>query len=794
MGANLKNAIQSEVVKYKKENSSLHSSPSYVPANEFQIISILESYGFTVKGKYIYKKTNRKLEVCGNFNESSIYFHASNNIYPFEPSKLYSFSSLAKGFNTSIVDLAELERISAKRKAEKQNEKPKKIISFQEYLSTTNENHNFNLQKVIDKFHLVYKNSLVTIPLVWENDNNVRSKYGNTYFPILNEKNELITSQIIPYNSDLKRDRSKNIYYTASAGVIGLYRRNLYNQKLKTIIVESPKLAELGALILPRFNWFATNGKERLKTIDLSFLDAENTFILPDTDAFIEWKDIALINNFNVIDIFQLAAAELPNEIQHKYSDFADFITDYLNGNTETEGVFYFIYDALLNLNIYDDVASVELDNYSSEFGFSEKKKTNSIFISSIPKHFSAETKGIYKKCSASGFNIQTKYFKIYDQSFESISASFNINEDQKEDQFINNLSKCFRVIRYLNKDAYLSKFEYILNHIQANGNYHFNRRYIYDILINSWNEIDDLHIDDLIKIRNYKYIGSQNIDIQIFLDELRKAKKIFKINTQLNQLKKLIEVGKNKDFHFIDKKSLGVTRLAGNEYISSLVDRYNIATIGSTNSSILKFVQKNVLFINSIYREHTKRDKTIKLNIFKLSNELNVSRKVLKKVLEVERNDTEITILLNEINYYLDYNQEFEVKKTIIKNRVYNSVFPIPMYSQKKELSWSDAFVINNITRVEVININNEWKVKELPPIEFENSSLNCDLEQAIKGDYKFITSWYLFQNPSISNEDRELLKNDIQRTANYVKDLFYSDLSIKWNIKQFFALRQTA
>jgi hypothetical protein len=43
MRANLKNAIQSEAVKYKKQNSSLHSSPSYVRTNDVRTLVLSNS-------------------------------------------------------------------------------------------------------------------------------------------------------------------------------------------------------------------------------------------------------------------------------------------------------------------------------------------------------------------------------------------------------------------------------------------------------------------------------------------------------------------------------------------------------------------------------------------------------------------------------------------------------------------------------------------------------------------------------------------------------------------------------
>ena len=299
MSTKKENNVPKYVSTYETSTRTNNVRTSYQPINEIQIISILEGYSFEVKGKYIYKRSqSNRLEVCGNFNEASIYFHASNNIFPFESGTSYSFQKLAKGFNTSLVSNYELEQISKKRNQEKLQEKPKKTINFDEYLATTNENHNFNLQLLLNSYHSNSINNLISVPKVWSNENNVRGKWNKTYFPLLNENEKFITAQIIDYKSDLKRNRDTNIYFLASNGNIGLYRRNLYDETLKTIIVESPKLAELGALILPKFNWFATIGKEKLNTLDLSFLNPGTTYILPDYDAFDEWVNISVNKSY----------------------------------------------------------------------------------------------------------------------------------------------------------------------------------------------------------------------------------------------------------------------------------------------------------------------------------------------------------------------------------------------------------------------------------------------------------------------------------------------------------------
>lgn len=736
-----------------------------VNVSEIQIISILEGYSFEVKGKYIYKRSqSNRLEVCGNFNEASIYFHASNNIYPFESGVPYSFQKLAKGFNTSLVSNYELEQISKKRNQEKLQEKPKKTINFDEYLATTNENHNFNLQLLLNSYHNNSINNLISVPKVWSNENNVRGKWNKTYFPLLNENEKFITAQIIDYKSDLKRNRDTNIYFLASNGNIGLYRRNLYDETLKTIIVESPKLAELGALILPKFNWFATIGKEKLNILDLSFLSPGTTYILPDYDAFDEWKNIAVNKwNFEVLDIFQKEIENFSIDIQKEYSDFADLILHYLQCKSDNRinKSFYKIYSSLINLQLEDENLllqnSPQIDAYDCDFGFGEKKRKNERFVSSIPKGFCEDTRGIYKQSNEKGLSkVRTEYFEVFESNFDLISASFNICKEQTEEQFVLNLEKCFRVLRYLNKDTYLFLFDIVLAHVQTKGNYIFNQSYIRNKLIEQWEWIDPLYIDDLIKQRNYNCVKFEAIDIYTFLAELRKAKKLSKINLQLKAIKEIVKSG-IKNIKFIEKKDLGIKKKVGNEYIFNLINRFNIASIGSSDKRIVGVVQILVLYnielIKGYYFLHNK-----KISVNKVFEITKINRRTLVKLSKFERNNNVIENIYLEINYLIDNCNSFEFNRIEVKGKIYNSVSPLfKAAAELKHIELKDAFDCE---------------------LDLSNSILHCDIEEAYNRGMDFYISWYLFNNNVIDEVDRSYIKD-------YRYDLFHRD----WNPMQMVA-----
>lgn len=764
MSVKEQNNVPKYVSTYETSTRTNNVRTSYQPINEIQIISILEGYGFEVKGKYIYKRSqSNRLEVCGNFNEASIYFHASNNIFPFESGTSYSFQKLAKGFNTSLVSNFELEQITKKRNQEKLQEKPKKTINFDEYLATTNENHNFNLQLLLNSYHNNSINNLISVPKVWNNENNVKGKWNKTYFPLLNENEKFITAQIIDYKSDLKRNRDTNIYFLASNGNIGLYRRNLYDETLKTIIVESPKLAELGALILPKFNWFATIGKEKLNTLDLSFLNPGTTYILPDYDAFDEWANIAVNKwNFEVLDIFQKEIENFAIDIQKEYSDFADLILHYLQCKSDNRinKSFYKIYSSLINLQLEDENLllqnSPQIDAYDVELGFAEKKRKNIRFVSSIPMDFCENTKGIYKQSAEGGYSIKTEFFEVFTDDFELISASFDICKEQSEEQFVLNLEKSFRVLRYLNEKSYLELFDIVLAHIQTKGNYLFNQSYVRNVLIVRWEEIDALNVDELIKKRNFNYLGGANFNNYEFLAELRKAKKLYKINSELHAIRETVKSG-IENIKFIEKKELGLKKEVGNEYIFNLINRFNIASIGSIDRRICEVVKTLVMFNITISKGYYYFYKE-KISVNEVCKITNINRVTLGNLLKFKRNEQVIENILIEIDYLIDNYNSFDFNRIEVKGKIYNSVLPLfKAAAELKHIELKDAFDCE---------------------LDLSNSILHCDIEEAYNRGMDFYISWYLFNNNVIDEVDRSYIKD-------YRYDLFHRD----WNPMQLVA-----
>ena len=399
---------------------------------------------------------------------------------------------------------------------------------------------------------------------------------------------------------------------------------------------------------------------------------------------------------------------------------------------------------------------SPQIDAYDVGLGFGEKKRKNIRFVSSIPMDFCENTKGIYKQSAEGGYSIKTEYFEVFANDFELISASFDICKEQSEEQFILNLEKSFRVLRYLNEKSYLELFDIVLAHIQTKGNYLFNQSYIRNVLIVRWEEIDALNVDELIKKRNFNYLGGANFNNYEFLAELRKAKKLYKINSELHAIRETVKSG-IENIKFIEKKELGLKKEVGNEYIFNLINRFNIASIGSIDRRICEVVKTLVLFNITISKGYYYFYKE-KISVNEVCKITSINRVTLGNLLKFKRNEQVIENILIEIDFLIDNYNSFDFNRIEVKGKIYNSVLPLfKAAAELKHIELKDAFDCE---------------------LDLSNSILHCDIEEAYNRGMDFYISWYLFNNNVIDEVDRSYIKD-------YRYDLFHRD----WNPMQLVA-----
>ena len=814
--------------------------PIFLGLKEATIQNIF-NVGLSVKDKYIYKVSSngRQKEVAGILNEKTLQFYASNLPNGIE-AKNYTYSAFNKLFSSNVIVKNDYSNIIRSIN----NTTKKHTLKFDEYTATTNKlDHNFNIQILLDKFHILNK-KYIELPKVWNNESDIRGLHGATYFPIIDFQNNFITAQSIEYQTNFKRNKAKyiswlhsNYNYKNYVGIshkiapyldICFYREHLIDLNKPTIIVEAPKTAELGCLLLPNFNWIATIGANRFQNLNTTFLNNKNTYVLPDNDKVKEWKEVANKKGFKII-------TSLYENTKHiegfETFDFADLIIPYLSESSiEIDNALKVVYNAILSISINNKANDFELDkdilSASEDLYFEiNQKKISNYYLSAIPKNFTDLNSAIYKWSDPKGIKLKTKNFEIYKDDFTILDAGFNIVKNTNEAQFIHNLKRTFLIIKFLNSgDDYLKLFDLIISNIQLNSAYKFNRNAI-DKLIKIFDKKPLETAEGFYKKRNYTYNDFTNdkIDNLEFIKQLRCARLKYKTWSQLNAIKEAVKTSLN-DFKFIDKKELANNADRNNIYIYKLIDKFNIASIGTSNLRTAKvflnvknkIVPESVQTNSSYISLHHLRYKNV--NVSKIANETGLLRKNIKSFLKIERDLETINLIYKEINFYINNIDLLEIvlngkylecrsnidhyKNYIVLNEskpiAYKQYVDPPSPIEKRKLcSWNEAFN-NETTTLEIIkdDANNIFevtkKIKYVPEkINFVNSVLNRDIQSAIKYDNNYILSWYLFNNKQMNDNDRELLKNDVNRAANYVKDIFYNDLPIEWNDLQFYKTR---
>jgi hypothetical protein len=287
-------------------------------------------------------------------------------------------------------------------------------------------------------------------------------------------------------------------------------------------------------------------------------------------------------------------------------------------------------------------------------------------------------------------------------------------------------------------------------------------------VLLEQWEQIEPTYIEDLIKVRNYNYLGKGNFNNYEFLEELRKAKKLYTIHSQLSAIQETVKKGINKPM-YIDKTKLGLSRKSGSEYINSLIDRFNIASIGGKTkpyaAAFNKVVQKNVTTITTTIKGYDFLYKPGNITIYSLSRELIINRKTLNFINSFKRDPAAIQLIYDEIDFLINNPLQFDINKIEVKGKIFNSVSPIlpTNYNSKEITDFQDIAAPEkpkvNIYDAFLIDPTPEATQKGFKAVTMEQSILKCSFEIAKQSGADFYLSWFLFNNSDTPQEDREYL-----------------------------------
>jgi hypothetical protein len=429
------------------------------------------------------------------------------------------------------------------------------------------------------------------------------------------------------------------------------------------------------------------------------------------------------------------------------------------------------------------------------------KKNSRYSYVNSIPAEL--KTKGYaLQKDTKKGIVFKDKFFNIYTNDFEVWKCGFNIayrgtivNNEFKyitADEFTNKLKYCIDVLAYLNADITKGGFVYIINeivaHIYENGVYSFNKDYLVKLLINHLEE--ELAIPKP-KIRNWHFVGNSeinNIDFYQFNQYRnlanRNARKFFCANAMIDTIKYSYNTNAKK---FIRLSDLGLNDKRQAPEVADLVNRFNAAN-GFNDEREAKTIKEVCTKVVTLYNSTIYKLTEIVHNIpaSTISKEFNINRRTatkFKKWIEQPQDKAELKAILQHLNNIIDEQSEIIVEE--------KQALP--------KATWNEAFNVEEeeiiITKTEENVFKIDVEIKQAPtPKKYINSILNCSPENAIRNDIHFITSWLLFQNPTLSESVRSLIKNNPQRTADYVKELYYNNQEVTWSKDLYLGMYKAA
>jgi len=445
-------------------------------------------------------------------------------------------------------------------------------------------------------------------------------------------------------------------------------------------------------------------------------------------------------------------------------------------------------------------------------------------YVSAIPSKIKHQIRT--ENDSKNGIKFISRDFDIYKEPFNYIKGSFNISFKGQmtkdgfkfitESEFTNKVINCGLILRDLNPEINSIGLESIIleiiNNIHVNGVYSFNKELLFNIVMDSISQSD---LTPIVKTKNWNFKGNSdfnNLNFYEFSKLLNEARLKGRLFFAAKKILPIIESSyKNKTKIYIDLKTIGINDKRDCEVLSGMVESFNIANGFDSirfAKTINDFIKKAELCTNlgTIYKDSLYKVPNLVHNLSEtaLSKEFEINRRTAKKIKDWFGHKQNKSII-EDIYFTLQAitNNQKDLNFEIVKDdRNHLTIKKVTEVKEKTELITIDpkeAF-FTRITKTNItpkanneftINIKGSW---DKTP-DYKNSVLNMDLERAIETNNEFITSWFLYQlRNQIDEGDRILLKNDSNRTANFVKDIFYNNKPMKWNARNFYDSRKLA
>ena len=744
-----------------------------------KIISKIESCGFKVDNRgQIFKFSNstKSKEKAGQLNERSVYFYAQN-VSPFNFGTNSFKQILGNDFDSTAFTPY------VKKQKTKQDKRP--AFTFQDYISSTKTKNQFSL------FLKQYTN---------KNPYDIRG-VKNGYledavlFPYIDYNDKFDTAKIVKYNSKtgkrIKGNFTNNWFHSYkpikkelgfldnnSKGANNCYfgEHLLKGNNKPVVIVEAEKTAILLSFLYNDIVFIATGGIHKLKTLDASFLLNRNVYVFPDNNAT-EWIKIANKRNWWCSLILENKGT--------KGSDAADYFDTEIGEEIAAE--------------LYDIVnGKIKVDKSNINFSIKEKrtKKYCSPYVKNLGLNYYIDnSKDInYKR----GF-VGT-WFTIYENEFNVLSANVDFNKYEYEKNengkltgklvpvdaaiFTSRLERTFRVLKRLNSECVLKKFEVILNHLLENSNYLFNREYVITELLPMWDN-DDNDVSEYKKVRNWIRQGNQILEDDEFIQKRNNDLLAFRTNRLLVKLRPLLS--KNK---YIKADDIGLRTRQQNGFVWDLIKDYNLNVLGCSTinnyneklkiNSYMNFVyemteslliydneiktntflyNKSCSIYNSTYIVCNKNSTSFKNpSITSINDNTLVHKSIIREYLNFRPKENTLRDIITQVDFLIENHNNIDFKriKTLSKNG---------KTSTRIEIILKHTIVeITNKMQQQNHRLIYETSLKTAfdYDLDLTDSILNVDESEAIQRGDDFLYSWIIFNTPekTFTDNEKELIK----------------------------------
>ena len=727
-----------------------------------KILEKLQAHQFYIKesdSKFLVFKEDKREKVGKIYdNGSGVYFH-STNVHPFKEGK--------NSYTDIIGNDADYIPVYIKPKGTAKNYS----FSSAEYTQGTQKEH--TLLAYIEKLKGNTLNNLHCVRGVKNSYNSKQKNYlpNEVAYPYFSYDGKFISAKIVAYNPNGKRIKSGirkggNWFhsYKPIKDALGILnqtttksQKSFFGEHLlngnnkKVVIVEGEKAAIILQELFADIIFIASGGATQLAGLNYDCLKGKDVYLFPDKGVK-KWFEIGSKQGWNCNHILENSIEALGG------TDVIDFI------------------ETPLWLEIENAINGISKDETNHPLTLQYAIKPKQTLDNCIPNWYEHKFRGYEDDCETENPSMgcfEGRYFKFYENKFESLSANVNFNSwvgygsainPPTEIDFIERLEKVFRCGKYINGYAEAvshiktvsETFESILYHIKANANFTFNIDYILKELIPEWDAKGNDITEYISKPRNWRVVKAGGVPNNDFERCLAEDKRRYTTN---KYLKKFQHYSKSR-LYISAKNDIGIKQRRDNSFVWDMITKYNADVIGCSTINqwnkaleIQEYCIKNTKLphnfttpYRSSYIVLKKTEGTFKpISMNKVHKEGKIPAKAVERYFKFKPDEKLYKKIATIVEYMLEYTSDLKFKRT--KERL---IEVSPLYSLKAMRDKLNAERIKEKQMQEMAELQQTDKTINIMPSEAFDYDLNveggvysCSESEAMAQSKEFIYHW---------------------------------------------------